>query len=68
MIGGRQSRGGEIIPGFDCSTGQAVGYNWDQWHQLCKGKSMRLYPGYQRVYEPQTSTPIFEIFTEEKIW
>lgn len=32
------SRGrGDFIPGFDCTTGEAVGYTWSEWQERCRG-------------------------------
>jgi hypothetical protein len=64
MLGGRRSREGDILPGFDCQTGKAVGYNHEQWKRLCKDHPWKQYPGYIRVYDRATRTPMYEIFTE----
>jgi hypothetical protein len=67
MIKGRRSPG-DAIPGFDCSTGQAISHTWSEWKALAKGKRISAYPGYHRISCPMTETTLFEVFTEEKLW
>jgi len=37
---GPQGREGVILPGFDCSTGQAVGYTRAEWVRHCIGMTI----------------------------
>jgi len=63
MIGGRQSPG-DIIPGFDLSTGKAVGYSREQWKSLCEDFTIKQRLDYQLIIDPKTGIEQFEVFTK----
>ena len=53
-------RGGEILPGFDCETGKAIGFTGGEWRYRTKGMrfvtdnftlTTRVYEGDKLRYE-----------------
>ena len=54
------NRGGEILPGFDCETGEAIGFTAAEWHYRTHGmrrvfneftQSIRVYADNKLRYE-----------------
>ena len=58
-------RGGEILPGFDCETDEAIGFTAAEWHYRIKAMT-KVYDGFTmtvRVYEKDKLR--YEIFASE---
>ena len=53
-------RRGDIIPGFDCSSGKAVGYNRDEWEKLLEDLTVHRRNGYLIAVDAN-GLPLFEI-------
>jgi hypothetical protein len=59
------NRGGEILPGFDCETGKAIGFTAAEWFYRTKAMT-RVYDGFTmtvRVYDKDKLR--YEIFASE---
>ena len=62
-MGGRQSQG-DIIPGFDCRTGKAVGYVRGEWKTLLKEYTVHRRDCYL-IARDTNGLPIYEIYDED---
>lgn len=52
-----RSRGGDILPGFDCETGQATGFTAAEWHYRTKDM--------KRVYSELTAS--VRVYEDDKL-
>lgn len=59
---GRRGQG-DIIPGFDCTTGKAVGYVRDEWDARTKELILERHDSYL-IAKDTNGIPIYEIFRE----
>jgi hypothetical protein len=64
-MGGRQSRG-DIIPGFDCRTGKAVGYNRGEWNKLLESTTVHRRNGYFIAVDAD-GLSLYEIHTDDEV-
>lgn len=61
---GRRSPG-DLIPGFDCRTGKAVGYVRGEWEQLLKGFTVHRRDCYLIAMDSNGLT-IYEVYDAEE--
>jgi hypothetical protein len=69
-----QRRQGDIIPGFDCRTGKAVGFIRGEWDKLLEGLTMSrvTLTSLDRrdcylIAMDADGLPLYEIFTHDEI-
>jgi hypothetical protein len=63
-MGGRQGRG-DIIPGFDCRTGKAVGYVRGEWEKLLESTTVHRRDCYLIAMDAD-GLPLYEIPIDEQ--
>lgn len=61
---GRRRSQGDIIPGFDCSTGEAVGYIRDEWDKRTKDLTIERRDCYL-IARDANGLAIYEIYNED---
>jgi len=61
-----QRRQGDIIPGFDCRTGKAVGFIRGEWNKLLEGCTVHRRDCYLIAMDAD-GLPVYEIFTHDEI-
>jgi hypothetical protein len=58
---GRQSPG-DFIPGFDCSTGEALNRSHSEWALLIQGCRVEQHLDFQLVFHPDNGILLYEIY------
>ena len=61
----QKRRQGDIIPGFDCRTGKAVGYVRGEWEKLLKGFTIHRRDCYLIAMDSNGLT-IYEVYSAEE--
>jgi hypothetical protein len=56
-MGSFHRRGGDILPGFDCETGKAIGFTGAEWQYRIQGM--------RRVYDAYTNS--IRVYVEDKL-